>query len=49
MIAKNVLKWIPVAIAAIAAGAQTIAEQKNEEKMEEMEERLSKLENKEES
>lgn len=47
--AKKVLKWIPVVIAAIAAGVQAIDERNKEEQMEDMEKRLTKLENKEES
>lgn len=46
--AKKVLKWIPVVIAAVVAGAQAIDERNKEEQMEDMEKRLTKLENKEE-
>lgn len=47
--AKKVLKWIPVVIAAVVAGVQAIDERNKEEQMEDMEKRLTKLENKEES
>ena len=47
--AKKVLKWIPVVIAAVVAGTQAIDERNKEEQMEDMEKRLTKLENKEES
>ena len=47
--AKKVLKWIPVVIAAVVAVAQAIDERNKEEQMEDMEKRLTKLENKEES
>ena len=41
---KKWLKWIPVAIAAVVAAAQTIGEQKQQERIDDLDDRISKLE-----
>ena len=46
---KKFSKWIPVIGAAIVAVYQSIGEMKEEERIDDMEERIAKLENKEEA
>lgn len=46
---KNIVKWIPVVIAAAVAAFQTIGEQKEQEKINAMDARITELENKEEA
>lgn len=47
--AGKLLKWIPVAIAGIVAVAQAVGEQKESERIDEMDERIARLENGEEA
>ena len=42
--AKKMFKWIPVVIAAAVAGIQQISEQKEAERIDNMENRIAKLE-----
>lgn len=42
---KSILKWVPVIIAGGVAVVQAISEQKEAERIDDMEERLIKLEN----
>ena len=46
---KSIIKWIPVVIAAAVAAFQTIGEQKEQERIDAMDARIAKLENKEEA
>lgn len=46
---KNIVKWIPVVIAAAVAAFQTIGEQKEQEKIDDMDRRITNLENKEDA
>ena len=43
------LKWIPVAVAGIVAVYQAVGEQKESERIDDMEERIAKLEGTEEA
>lgn len=43
------MKWIPVVIAGIVAMAQTIGEQKQQERIDDMDERIKSLESRDES
>lgn len=45
----KLLKWVPVAIAAVVAGYQTLSEQKESERIDDMEERIARLEEAEET
>ena len=40
----KLLKWVPVAIAGIVAVCQAVGEQKESERIDDMEERIAKLE-----
>ena len=42
---KTLLKWGPVLVAAVMAASETLHEQKEAERIDNLEERLSKLEN----
>lgn len=42
--APKILKWIPVAIAGIVAVVQTLGEQKQQERIDDMDERIKSLE-----
>ncbi len=44
---KTLLKWVPVVIAGATAVVQAISEQKEAQRIDDMEERLIKLENQE--
>ena len=44
---KTLLKWVPVVIAGATAVVQAISEQKEAQRIDDMEERLNKLENQE--
>jgi len=44
---KALLKWGPVLIAAVMAASETLSEQKEAERIDNLEERLNKLENNE--
>ena len=41
---KSLLKWVPVVIAGVTAVVQAVSEQKEAERIDNMEERLNKLE-----
>lgn len=45
---KKLLKWTPVVCAGVIATVQAIMEQKEADRIDDMEERIAKLENKEE-
>lgn len=47
-IVKTLMKWGPVLIAAVMAASETWSEQKKEERIDDIESRLNKLENNEE-
>lgn len=42
---KALLKWGPVVVAAIMAASETLSDQKDAERIDNLEERLNKLEN----
>lgn len=47
MTIKGLMKWVPVVVAGATAVVQAISEQKEAQRIDDMEERLGKLENQE--